>query len=226
MCGIFGIVTRTEVNPGLFQALGERNTARGNRAFGALTFDGSRCAVTRRLGPFDPTQVDVKGAKMVLGHVRAPTDGRADDPQAVHPFETHALWLAHNGLLLNHADFAHWRIESHPNVDSTVLIGGIQRALDEGQPIMAAIQRTVEALDGQQACWLWHKPDQLIYLWRVMAPIYWQKDADRLTFSSVRSGDPGEALLSEGMIYRFDPTALTLNEIGQFRYYNPFQGAR
>src|SRR5579864_8905822 len=150
MCGIFGIFART-IDPTAFQALGELNTARGNRAFGVLLFDGAVCTVTRRVGPFDASAEDVSHGSVLLGHVRAPTDGHADDPAAVHPFETRDVYLAHNGLLLNHDDFAHWRIPSMAALDSTVIAGGIQRQMDNGRSIVEAIRQTVEPLDGQQA---------------------------------------------------------------------------
>ncbi|MHB8625540.1 MAG: hypothetical protein ACYDBJ_08370 [Aggregatilineales bacterium] len=224
MCGIFGVFANA-VDSSLFRALGEQNTARGNRAFGVLTFDGAGCTVTRQVGPFDANVINVDRMRAVLGHVRAPTDGRADDPTAVHPFETRDLYLAHNGLLLNHADFAQWRIPGMATVDSTVIIGGIQRQLDAGQPIVEAIRQTVEPLDGQQACWLWHKPTHKVYLWRIMAPIYCVSDTASLTFSSVRHV-PDAALLREGAIYRIDPMTWTLEECGPFACYNPFSARR
>ena len=220
MCGIFGIFART-IDPTAFQALGELNTARGNRAFGVLLFDGAVCTVTRRVGPFDASAEDVSHGSVLLGHVRAPTDGHADDPAAVHPFETRDVYLAHNGLLLNHGDFAHWRIPSMAALDSTVIAGGIQRQLDNGRSIVEAIRQTVEPLDGQQACWLWHKPTHSVYLWRVMAPIYWLSEAAASTFSSVRQA-PTAALLREGIIYRIDPGTRTLDQCGTFSYHNPF----
>lgn len=220
MCGIFGIFANA-IDPAAFRTLGELNTARGNRAFGVLTFDDSACTVTRRVGPFDTSAVDVSRAVIVLGHVRAPTDGRADDPAAVHPFETRDLYLAHNGLLLNHTDFAHWRIPSMAALDSTVIVGGIQRQLDAGQSLVEAIRRTVEPLDGQQACWLWHKPTQSVYLWRVMAPIYWLSEDATSTFSSIRQA-PHAMLLREGVVYRVDPATRALDQCGTFAYHNPF----
>jgi glutamine phosphoribosylpyrophosphate amidotransferase len=220
MCGIFGIFSQA-IDPAAFRALGELNTARGNRAFGVLMCDSTACAVVRWVSPFDANVVDMDRASAVLGHVRAPTDGRADDPAAVHPFETQDLYLAHNGLLLNHANFAHWRMPSTAAVDSTVIVGDIQRLLDAGEPIVDAIRQTVEPLDGQQACWLWHKPTNTVYLWRVMAPIYWESDKTTLTFSSVRPAADAQ-FLREGVIYRIDPAARILSECCAFAYYNPF----
>ena len=120
------------------------------------------------------------------GRCRAPTGRQSNDIAEVHPFETPDILLAHNGLLLNHADFPQWRINTTIQVDSQVIAGGIQHYLGAGETVPDAIQHTVEVLDGQQACWLWHKPSAAVYLWRVMAPVYYTSGADALAFSSVK----------------------------------------
>ena len=224
MCGIFGLISKHTIEPAAFHQIGEQNTVRGNRAFGVLTIsaaDGSP-GVVKRVTPFDAAQVALQNVSIALGHVRAPTDGRADDPAAVHPFQTNDLWLAHNGLLLNHEAYAHWRPIGAAKIDSTVIIGGIQRQIEAGRPIIEAIQHTVEPLDGQQACWLWHMPSRLLYLWRVMSPIYSTQTPELLTFSSIR-GALSDQLLAEGTIYQIDPTAIGLSAVGTFAYRNPFR---
>lgn len=223
MCGIFGVIGASNVNR-MFGALGARNTERGNRAFGALVLRDDMRAIHRFAGPFDAAKVPLDGADAVLGHVRAPTHGSPDNLAEVHPFETRDVLLAHNGLLLNHDRFPQWRIDTSTEVDSQVIAGGVQSHLDAGVAIAAAICRTIEMLDGQQACWLWHKPAAQLYLWRVMSPIYTGSDAssDSLFFSSIKS--PGvETLLAEGMLYRHDVSARAFRSLQAFAYYSPYR---
>ena len=226
MCGIFGVISSQTVDPGYFRAIGGLNTVRGNRSFGVLTVaaDGS-IGTTHRLTPFQadqPDQVALENVQIALGHVRAPTDGNANDIMAVHPFQTPDLWMAHNGLLLNHMDHDHWRLPDAVKIDSTVLVGGIQHHLDLMLPIDKAIRHTVESLDGQQACWVWYIPNRMIYLWRVMSPIYVAQSEYTVTFSSIRSG-ASDRLLDEGVIYQIDPATVTVSTIGTFNYHNPFK---
>ena len=228
MCGIFGIVSNSRIDPAEFRALGQLSTARGNLGFGGLVVNRQGCDVYRYPIPFDAMKVPLQDAIIALGHVRAPTGGQSSNIAEVHPFETRDLLLAHNGLLLNHTDFPQWRIDPAQNVDSQVIIGGIQRHLDDGLPLAEAIKQTVEALDGQQACWLWHKPTSQIYLWRVMAPNYVSVHAaqdhhpQRLIFSSIK-GPLAQNLLDEGIIYRLDPAVLSLSEVANFAFYNPYR---
>ncbi len=223
MCGIFGVMGATDISR-MFGELGGRNTERGNRAFGALVLrDGAR--ITHRfVGPFDAAQVSLDGADAVFGHVRAPTHGNPDNLAEVHPFETRDVLLAHNGLLLNHDRFPQWRIDTSTEVDSQVIAGGVQSFLDAGSATAEAICRTIEVLDGQQACWLWHKPAAQLYLWRVMSPIYTGIDraSGSLLFSSIKT--PGvETLLAEGVLHVFDMTARAFRPLQAFTYYSPYR---
>ena len=227
MCGIFGIVSRAKIDSVQFGQLGQLNTARGNLGFGGLICDIDACKVYRYTTPFDASKIPIDQATVALGHVRAPTGGQSTHIAEIHPFETDTLLLAHNGLLLNYRDFPQWRINPAVDVDSQVIAGGIHRHLESGQSLPEAIKKTVEALDGQQACWLWHKPSRQIYLWRVMAPIYVNSlagDQAMIIFSSIKDSH-AQILLEEGIIYRLDPAALSLTGVLNFSYYNPYRAS-
>jgi glutamine phosphoribosylpyrophosphate amidotransferase len=222
MCGIFGIVSRRSVDAEQFIRLGELNTQRGNLAFGGIVLHQDHVETYRYTTPFDGSKIPLDNTCIALGHVKAPTGGQSDNIAEVHPFENANLLLAHNGLLLNHLQFPEWRLDPAINVDSQVIIGGIQMKLDTGLTVIEAIKETVEALDGQQACWLWHKPTGDLYLWRVMSPIYKGMDTEQFIFSSTKS-NATQQILREGVIYRFDWTHYDLIEITNFDYYNPYQ---
>lgn len=222
MCGIFGIISHTSIDPALYAELGTLNTRRGNLAFGGLTVTGDSIRIFRHASPFDATQVALDGAQAVLSHIRAPTGGQSDSIDEVHPFETSDVLLAHNGLLLNHEMFPQWRTNPAINVDSQVIAGGIQHHLDAGEPVAEAIRRTVEALNGQQACWLWHKATGELYLWRVMSPIHVGQDEGQFIFSSVPHPLTPQRL-DEGILYRVNHQMLRLEPAGEFAYYSPYR---
>lgn len=222
MCGIFGIITQTVVDPDRYAELGGLNTRRGNLAFGGLVGRPDAIRVYRYASPFDAARVELDGATLALSHIRAPTGGQSSDLDEVHPFETGDVLLAHNGLLLNHQAFPQWRINPAIAVDSQVIAGGVQGQLDDGLTIIAAIKRTVEALKGQQACWLWHKPTRQVYLWRVMSPLYVGHTAGQRVFSSVKHVTAPD-LLNEGVIYRLDSRQLDLEVVGDFAYDTPYK---
>ena len=222
MCGIFGVLSDRPIEPARFIHLGERNTERGNLGFGGLTWSPAQASprVFRYSTPFDPSKLALDGVHRALGHVRAPTGGQSDRIAEIHPFVSRDVLLAHNGLLINHADFPDWRLDPALQVDSQVIAGGIQHHLDAGFTPVGAIRATVEHLDGQQACWLWHLPTKAVYLWRVMAPVYVSNGPDWLNFSSVRD-DLAQNLIEEGIIYRLE--LLSFVDVGSFTFYNPFK---
>ena len=222
MCGIFGILTAPgeRVNTAVWTALGNLNTQRGNLGFGAWLGNGQAHHYPH---PFDAAKIPVETSPIALGHIRAPTGGQTNNPAELHPFQHGHLWLAHNGLLLNHRAFPAWHIQPELDVDSLTILGGIVANLAE-HTLPEAICHTAGQLQGQQACWLWDSAQNDLYLWRVMAPIYVQSTPTRFTFSSLKPpSDPPPSLLTEGQLYRLRYPALTLETAGTFPYYSPYQ---
>ncbi|MDQ7089762.1 MAG: hypothetical protein Q9M50_03845 [Methylococcales bacterium] len=229
MCGIFGIISKTSVIRQQFCQLAERNQQRGNLAFGYFTAkvcadsDQTTSNVFRYPHAFDQNLLTEEKIQISLGHILAPTAGKLKSVAEIHPFKTRDGYLAHNGLLLNYKQFASWRINSDLEVDSQVIIGGVQYYLKEGLDVSAAIKKTVEHFEGQQACWYWHKPTQCLYLWRVMAPIYVSQNSTTFYFSSTPHNTLTDSLLKEGTIYQFNLASFTLKKTTDFSFYSPYQ---
>ncbi len=229
MCGIFGILSKTQVIRQQFCQLAEINKQRGNLAFGYLTakigfdYPQTQINVFRHPHAFDENLLNEEEVQMRLGHILAPTAGKLKSIAQIHPFETPTGYLAHNGLLLNHKQFSAWRIHPNLEVDSQVIIGGIEYHLKAGLEISAAIKKTIEFLEGQQACWYWHKPTHCLYLWRVMSPIYIGQNSNTFYFSSTQHNLFSECLLKEGILYKFDLGSFSLKPITDFSFYSPYQ---
>ncbi|MFZ0544385.1 MAG: hypothetical protein WAM60_03040 [Candidatus Promineifilaceae bacterium] len=223
MCGIFGIVSKTAVNPQQFRLMAEANKQRGNLAFGVLTAENGRenspVTVSRYPDPFRPEMVQFGDVRVALGHIRAPTAGQTRNTAELHPFSADNLYLAHNGLLLNYTAFPQWRLNSAVAVDSQVILGGIYANREQG--ITAAIEMTVAQLEGQQACWLWSAEEAALYLWRIMSPIYALTNDDQFLFSSIKIA-PEMTLLSEGIVYRLENGRTELEEVGKFAFDSPY----
>ncbi len=225
MCGIYGIIDKTAVSREAFIGLGLVNKQRGNRTFGyATAVLPQPPTVQHFMAPFQPQVVQLGACQVALAHNGTPTNGRPLTATAVHPFASRSALLAHNGMLLNHEAFGQWRLdrERPSSVDSEIILGGIQHYLDEGTAVAQAIAETVSQLEGQQACWLWHRPTQQLYLWRVMSPLFMFNDGQSVHFSSVRLG-PIQNLLPEGIVYRLDPATLSLTEAAVFNFYSPYR---
>ena len=225
MCGIFGIIGSEPIEHDEFAQLGEQNKERGNLGFGGYMANVSDTAVSdtfRFPHPFQAALLTTEPAHVALGHIRAPTASRSNSIAELHPFETADLLLAHNGLLLNHWEFPQWQLNTAVSVDSQVILGGISHYLAAGKSIEDAISQTVSQLEGQQACWLWSKSRQTLYLWRVMSPIYINQSVQDFRFSSTKS-DSMNTLLEEGKIYQFNVSQMTLSVCGTFEFHSPYR---
>lgn len=226
MCGIFGIISKQQFKQDEFTRLGELNKERGNLGFGGYMANISDTAVSEKIfrfpHPFQATLLPPEPVNVALGHIRAPTAARSDSIAELHPFAVDDLLLAHNGLLLNYWDFPQWQLNTAVTVDSQIILGGIHHYLQNSADIIAAIAKTVTHLEGQQACWLWSKRSQMLYLWRVMSPIYIQQTMQTFRFSSTKSDDINQ-LLAEGTIYQFDLHGMTLSPRGNFEFYSPYR---
>jgi|GEM_PF-4941751 len=223
MCGIFGIISKNDVNPLPLAHIAQSNVERGNLGFGGVTYGWqNQLEIFRFTEPFNIGLIPLPRARAVLAHTRAPTGAQSDRIEEIHPFESQDVLLAHNGLILNHEAFPDWRINPGISVDSQIIAGGIQAGINRGQDIVASIKHTVERLEGQQACWLVDKRSSHVYIWRVMSPVYVAMlDGATMAFSSSRTLSGGR-LLREGVIYRIDLHRIDSEEVTTFAYKNPY----
>lgn len=222
MCGIFGVISPTQFNPAVFNTLGELNKQRGHVGFGVAAGSGT-LTILRQTGPFNAQLLALGGCQIALGHNCTPTAGQySAGVERLHPFESAECLLAHNGLLLNPHLFPHWQLSPQDKVDSQLILGGIENYLQQGQTVTEAIAHTAGQLEGQQACWLWHKPTSTLYLWRVMAPLFVENTAASFAFSSLKTAGI-QTLLTEGVVYQLTFPALQFTAVGSFPFYSPYK---
>lgn len=126
MCGIVGIVAKSNVNQDIYDALTVLQH-RGQDAAGIVTFDEGR--VNQRKGNglvkdvFHTRHMQRLTGNMGVGHVRYPTAG-SSSPALAQPFyvnSPYGISLAHNGNLTNSAKLSKELFQSdlrHLNTDS------------------------------------------------------------------------------------------------------------
>jgi amidophosphoribosyltransferase len=132
MCGITGIVAKSNVNQAIYDSL-TMLQHRGQDAAGMVTCEGDRLFLRKNNGLVRDVfhtrhMLNLKG-KMGIGHVRYPTAGCASSAEA-QPFyvnSPYGLTLAHNGNLTNGEELSHDLMSSdlrHLNTgsDSEILL--------------------------------------------------------------------------------------------------------
>ena len=219
MCGLFGSLASHAEPATLIDELAKANSIRGNRGFGVMRWSPTHCEVTRHIGPWQ--NLCSRSAPVILAHVRAPTGG-SEGLQSTHPFETPEFLLAHNGILLNPKDISPTMAYTGEPVDTMALVHGIDRALRNGWSVPIAIAKTAASLKGQQACWLWHKREAALYIWRVMSTLFCDEaDPSRFVFSSVVHG-PASKPVDQGKVFRVTPDVPKPVVVADFEFYSPY----
>jgi amidophosphoribosyltransferase len=109
MCGIIGIVGRSEVSASLYDALTVLQH-RGQDAAGIATADGGRIRVHKGNGlvkdVFGERDIRLLTGRVGIGHCRYPTAGSEgyDEAQPFYVNSPYGIALAHNGNLINTED--------------------------------------------------------------------------------------------------------------------------
>jgi amidophosphoribosyltransferase len=150
MCGIVGLVAKSNVNQGLYDALTVLQH-RGQDAAGMVTCDNGRFFLRKDNGlvkdVFRTRHMQRLVGNMGIGHVRYPTAGSSSSAEA-QPFyvnSPYGIVLAHNGNLTNAHDLAKdvYREDlRHVNTssDSEVLLNVFAHELQEQKKLVPAAQ--------------------------------------------------------------------------------------
>ena len=215
ICGISGLYKNNnldKVDKNLFLNLMEKNSGRGDSAFGIL----SEYGLIKQTKSFNKKIVKNilynLDTKFLLGHIRAPTEGTNNIIKNTHPFVTKNFILAHNGIIYNWKEL-NKKYELKSDMDSKVIINLIQKFFDEDNMsnVQNSIKLTCELLEGSFACWLYFKRTKEVFLFRCISSI----KIKNYSFSSEGSGFD----LGEGIIYNF--TQKKVEE--KFKFYTPYE---
>ena len=139
MCGIIGIVGKSEVGAALYDGLTVLQH-RGQDAAGIATVDGARLRLHKANGlvkdVFDAAHMARLRGRMGIAHCRYPTAGSAgaDEAQPFYVNSPFGIALGHNGNLVNTAElrealFAEDRRHINTGSDSEVLLNVFAHAL-------------------------------------------------------------------------------------------------
>lgn len=158
MCGIVGIVGKSDVNVALYDAL-TMLQHRGQDAAGIMTCDDGKLAQQKALGlvkdVFRTRHMQRLVGNMGIGHVRYPTAG-SSGPAVAQPFyvnSPYGIALAHNGNLTNtkkltedlfRSDLRHLNTDS----DSEVLLNVLAHELQLQGKLIPTPEDVFKAVEG------------------------------------------------------------------------------
>ncbi|WP_370978868.1 amidophosphoribosyltransferase [Agaribacterium sp. ZY112] len=158
MCGIVGLVGKSDVNLALYDAL-TMLQHRGQDAAGIMTCDGGKFAQQKALGlvkdVFRTRHMQRLVGNIGIGHVRYPTAG-SSGPALAQPFyvnSPYGIALAHNGNLTNSAQLSDDLFKDdlrHVNTDSDseVLLNVFAHELHEQGKLKPGAEDVFNAVKG------------------------------------------------------------------------------
>lgn len=158
MCGIVGLVAKSNVNQALYDALTVLQH-RGQDAAGIVTSDEGRFYLRKDNGlvkdVFRTRHMQRLVGNMGIGHIRYPTAGSSTSAEA-QPFyvnSPYGIALAHNGNLTNTSDLVKDVYKEdlrhiNTNSDSEVLLNVFAHELQEQKQLKPSAQDVFEAVKG------------------------------------------------------------------------------
>jgi len=190
-CGIGGISS--------FRPLTEKDMTEGHHLLASLTrrgedswgyFDGQ--SVFKEPGSFlDSEKYDTliddvlrTGTNLFLCHTRYATRGDPEENQNNHPFELGPFVFAHNGMFFKADPF---RNPTDIETDSFWLLWWINEEYKEYGRTPIAIQKGLEHVLGNYACWLHNRDEGKTYLFRNaerLVGTYFVPEEGRVIFGS------------------------------------------
>ncbi|MEO1330873.1 MAG: glutamine--fructose-6-phosphate transaminase (isomerizing) [Pseudomonadota bacterium] len=178
MCGIVGVIARTEATPMLIEAL-RRLEYRGYDSAGVATVFGGDLDRRRAVGKLSAL-ADVVSERPLrgmtgIGHTRWATHG-APTIENAHPHMTPHVAVVHNGIIENYRELrqeledAGRRFES--DTDTEIVAQLLSQSLEAGAAPKEAAARTLERLDGAFAlCMLFRGHEDLLIAARQGSPL-------------------------------------------------------
>lgn len=151
MCGIFGVITPSDLPQEDLKLLAEHAEQRGKDSSGLFHVIGSQYTIHRANWPIDRlfAKIKIKGSSFAMGHSRLITNGLADN----QPVYRDDVCVIHNGIIVNHEEL--WEDIKRPRlqeIDTEVIAALAADTLANGQPVEQIGENVLSRCEGVVAC--------------------------------------------------------------------------
>jgi glutamine---fructose-6-phosphate transaminase (isomerizing) len=151
MCGIFGIISETNVNRAELKKIAQHARQRGRDSSGLMYINSSENYDVKR-ADYDIKRLlkrnNVK-TSVIMGHSRLITNGLSDNQPVVRD----GLSLIHNGIVVNESDvWSKFNVERKFQIDSETILAVVIDSLDKGKPASDLAQKVISECKGTLSC--------------------------------------------------------------------------
>lgn len=151
MCGIFGIVSNTEISAVELALLAHHSEQRGKDSSGLFLSSSSGYDLHRANNPISSLLRDVYTftTGLVMGHSRLITNGLADN----QPVYRDSICVVHNGIVVNHETLWAQTAKSRwQEIDTEIIAAIAADHLEKGGEVAGIAHRVLSLCEGVVAC--------------------------------------------------------------------------
>ena len=154
MCGIVGILGKSEVSPRIIESL-KKLEYRGYDSAGIATVQDSKIALRKSVGKIANLEAEFNNNPISgstgIGHTRWATHGGVEVRNA-HPFLANGIALVHNGIIENHKALKEFLLSQgmtfSSDTDSEVAAKLVEYHKTQGKSEIESIKATFDMIDG------------------------------------------------------------------------------
>ena len=150
MCGIFGIISNTNVNLKNLAILAENARQRGKDSSGFLEYDGFLYSISRYDSDLKKSIKNInKKSKIVIGHSRLITNSMVDN----QPIFKHNISVLHNGIIVNFKDlFRKFKFQQDLSIDTEIIVDLFHLFLNQSKDLTVVINSVLSVIEGSASC--------------------------------------------------------------------------
>jgi glutamine---fructose-6-phosphate transaminase (isomerizing) len=150
MCGIFGIISKVDVNIKDLSILAENARQRGKDSSGYIEYDGNEYSIKRYDFDLKKSIKQVnKKTKIIIGHSRLVTNSMSDN----QPLFKNDISLLHNGIVTNYKNlFKKYKLIQDLKVDTEIILELINYFLNKNKDLETATYLTLKEIKGSASC--------------------------------------------------------------------------
>lgn len=182
MCGIFGIISKSNVNLQDLKILAKNARQRGKDSSGFLTFDGKKYLVNRYDYDLKKSIKYLnKDSKIVIGHSRLVTNSMVDN----QPIVKHKMCIFHNGIITNFKElFAQYKLQQNFNIDTEIIVELFNFFQNQNKDFESTISSVLLAIKGTASCAIYFSDKGKLILFSNNGSLYWGKKNNNIYLSS------------------------------------------
>ena len=150
MCGIFGIISSSNINLKELSILAKNARQRGKDSSGFLKYDGFKYSINRYDNDLIKSVKDInKNNKIVFGHSRLVTNSMVDN----QPVFKNDISIIHNGIIVNFKNlFSKFKFKKDLNIDTEIILELFKFFLKQNKDLKSIVNLVLSTIEGSASC--------------------------------------------------------------------------